>query len=231
MSRRTKPVFAMTASDRQKYDQRWNDIWEKGLEPGQRFDMSGTSPALLSLLASGKLQVQGKRVLIPGCGRGYDVIDFAKQGAATAVGMELVPKATVAAQTHLDASDLDIKQRERAQIVTGDFFDVTQEHAYDIGYDYTFFCAMDPTVRKQWAETWAKWLQPGGQLVTLMFPVEPEGREGPPWPVPLELYQELLPPQGFKQTYLQQVPPEQCHKGREGRTWIGCWTKSNDSSQ
>ena len=55
---------------------------------------------------------------------------------------------------------------------------------------------MDPAVRQQWAATWARWLQPGGQLVTLMFPVEPEGREGPPWPVPLELYQNLLPPQG-----------------------------------
>ena len=78
---------------------------------------------------------------------------------------------------------------------------------------------MDPAVRKQWAQTWARWLQPGGQLVTLMFPVEPEGREGPPWPVPLELYQELLPPQGTHKRFADvcMFPVEL--EGREGPLW------------
>ena len=60
---------------------------------------------------------------------------------------------------------------------------------------------MHPATREQWAETWGRWLKPGGELVTLMFPVEPEGREGPPWPVPLQLYDQLLPPQGSDTPY------------------------------
>ena len=51
-------------------------------------------------------------------------------------------------------------------------------------------------MRQKWAETWFKWLTPGGELVTLMFPVEPEGREGPPWPVPTQLYDNTLKPAG-----------------------------------
>ncbi|KAL0054204.1 hypothetical protein WJX82_005368 [Trebouxia sp. C0006] len=199
------------------YDKRWNNIWEAGLEPGQAFDASATSPALLALIEQGKLEVRGKKVLVPGCGRGYDVIDFAKQGALSVKGMELVPEASAAAQAYVNQSELDHIQRERTEVVTGDFFEITARHAYDIGYDYTFFCAMEPAMRKKWAQAWSSWLQPGGELITLMFPVESEGREGPPWPVPVELYDNTLKPEGFNRTYLEQVPPEQCHKGREGQ--------------
>lgn len=51
-------------------------------------------------------------------------------------------------------------------------------------------------MRQKWAEAWAQWLTPGGELVTLMFPVEAEGRQGPPWPVPLQLYEDTLRPAG-----------------------------------
>ena len=51
-------------------------------------------------------------------------------------------------------------------------------------------------MRTRWAEAWARWLKPGGELVTLMFPVEEEGRQGPPWPVPVQLYKSVLTPQG-----------------------------------
>lgn len=51
-------------------------------------------------------------------------------------------------------------------------------------------------MRTRWAEAWADWLKPGGELVTLMFPVEEEGRQGPPWPVPQQLYEALLMAQG-----------------------------------
>lgn len=38
-------------------------------------------------------------------------------------------------------------------------------------------------------------------------------------------YMSMLLCPGFVRTYLEQVPEEQCHRGREGRTWIGRWTK------
>ena len=57
---------------------------------------------------------------------------------------------------------------------------------------------MDPSMRQKWAEAWSQWLAPGGELITLMFPVEPEGREGPPWPVPLQLYDDTLTSAGGK---------------------------------
>ena len=44
-----------------------------------------SSPALVSLLDSGAVEVAGTRVLVPGCGRGYDLVEFSRRGAAEAV--------------------------------------------------------------------------------------------------------------------------------------------------
>ncbi|KAL3148501.1 hypothetical protein ABBQ38_013943 [Trebouxia sp. C0009 RCD-2024] len=125
------------AHEKRDYDQRWNKIWEDGLNAGEQFDASSSSPALLALIKEGKLQVRGKKVFVPGCGRGYDVVEFAKQGAVAVVGLELVPEAASSAQEHLYSSDLDKTQRERSKVVTGDFFDASAPNSYDIGYDYT----------------------------------------------------------------------------------------------
>ena len=46
----------------------------------QAFDMCGSAPVLQGLLKSGELNVKGKRVVVPGCGRGYDLVSFATAG-------------------------------------------------------------------------------------------------------------------------------------------------------
>lgn len=59
----------------------------------QRFDACQSSPALLDLLKRGTVAVEGKRVFVPGCGRGYDPVTFIKAGAKEAIGLELAPSA------------------------------------------------------------------------------------------------------------------------------------------
>ena len=61
-----------------------------------------------------------------------------------------------------------------------------------------FLCAMQPTMRQNWAAAWARHIRAGGQLVTLMFPVDPKRPrdEGPPFPLTPELYTELLTSHG-----------------------------------
>lgn len=60
-------------------------------------------------------------------------------------------------------------------------------------------------MRAGWAPAWARLLKPGGELITLMFPLPPApgtaadtggGEEGPPWPLTPQLYRELLLPNG-----------------------------------
>ena len=62
-----------------------------------------------------------------------------------------------------------------------------------------FLCALQPHDRKKWAQRYTQLIKPGGQLATLIFPVDAskDRNEGPPFPVTPELYADLLEPLGM----------------------------------
>lgn len=107
------------------------------------------------------------------------------------------------------------------------FFDIKPEsieEKFDFVYDYTFLCALDPSIRVDWAKQMSEIIKPNGLLVTLIYPIlEKEG--GPPFKVSLELIKSLLEPVGFEQLELAMLPPELCHPGREQTSGIGRWKK------
>lgn len=62
---------------------RWESMWAQGLEPGQFFDAKRSSPSLIKVLdARGTCATTPVRpkALVPGCGRGYDVVEMARRG-------------------------------------------------------------------------------------------------------------------------------------------------------
>ncbi len=64
-------------------------------------------------------------------------------------------------------------------------------------YDYTFFVALPLARRAEWGSQMQKLVKRGGVLVTLMYPfIAPDkveqGYVGPPWPVTLDAYAEVL---------------------------------------
>lgn len=78
----------------------------------------------------------------------------------------------------------------------------TDQPWVEVGYDYTFLCALHPTMRGDWARTWGKLIKPGGCLVTLEFPIRPDDKTGPPWPVSHQIYTDLLGPLGASPSHL-----------------------------
>ena len=120
-----------------------------------------------------------------------------------------------------------------AHFESGNFFDVTD--TFDFVYDYTFLCALSPSIRQDWAIQMGKVVKEGGILMTLIFPITPArpADEGPPFPVTLELLEELLLPQGFEKLQLEMLPSDLCHPGRDGApgsrihaaSGIGRWRK------
>ena len=135
--------------------EKWEGLWGAGLAPGDRFDARGPSPALLARLGGahgGALGgVEGRRVLVPGCGRGYDLAAFMRAGAAEAVGLEISPTARDAAHEYLQGA-LEGALRGKARMELQDFFSEPVFGPeglgqFDIVYDYTFFCAIDPQLR------------------------------------------------------------------------------------
>lgn len=98
-------------------------------------------------------------VCIP-CRRGYDVFAFAAAGTALAAGLDICPIA-------IDAAKAEQQQRlagnatasAAVHLTAGDFFRHAQDPGfkgpYDIGYDYTFLCALHPGKRGMLLSSWA----------------------------------------------------------------------------
>lgn len=106
----------------------------------------------------------------------------------------------------------------------------TEDVKYDFIYDYTFLCALDPTMRMSWALKMSELVKPGGELLTLIFPISEEREGGPPFRVSLEVVKDLLEPAGFESFQLELLPSELCHPGRDGisgpyASGIGRWTR------
>mmetsp|Transcript_20314 Transcript_20314/g.29163 ORF Transcript_20314/g.29163 Transcript_20314/m.29163 type:complete len:229 (+) Transcript_20314:73-759(+) len=200
---------------------RWEEMWQEGISPGDKFDIYEPLPALKQMVKEGT--VPTGRALVPGCGRGYDVLLLATSDRV-AIGVDLSNTAIQAAKEYYQSVPDDKKPpHESVVFKQASFFDLPEDppNQFQFIYDYTFFCALDPSVRGDWAKKMAALVAPGGELCTIMYPIgDKEG--GPPFKVTMEDYASLLEPLGFQHFQLEMLPPELSHEGRDGTT-INAW--------
>ncbi|KAL6909542.1 hypothetical protein ACP4OV_001823 [Aristida adscensionis] len=110
--------------------------------------------------------------------------------------------------------------------VAADFFSWEPQGKFDLIFDYTFFCALHPSMRSAWAKRMADLLKPDGELITLMYLVE--GQEaGPPFNTTVLDYEEVLNPLGFQITCIQdnQVAVEP----RKGMEKLARWKRTAET--
>ena len=190
----------------------WEKLWADGLPKGTRFDVAGVSRPLAAELqrriAAGEQCRAGMSALVPGSGRAYDALALAEHGFERVVAVDLSPSACKAATEEIGASTSSA--RGRVDVRCSDFFDLTGQ--YDLIWDNTFLCALEPEVRERWASQMKALLAPGGELTTCVFPIgEREG--GPPFAMSVPLVRALLEPVGFEATLIQdKLPMEQQHR-------------------
>jgi hypothetical protein len=222
-----------------EYHSQWEKMWEAGISKGEKFDVHSPSPALVKFLDDyDHAQIKTKKALVPGCGRGYDVQLFASRGIDT-IGLDLAPSGVEAAKSDFELflSSLPAgAEVANARFEVADFF-LYNGGKFDIIYDYTFLCALAPEMRVDWAKKMKSLLETGGQLITIIFPIHAEEKKGgPPWSMSMDLLKSLLVPIGFKATQLEILPPELCHKGRDGSTKetpssaVGIWVMDDNTS-
>lgn len=206
-------------------------IWGNGLQPGQLFDAENPSPLLLKYINEGK--IPNGRALVPGFGRGYDMTALAS-AERSVVGFEIAPTAVQAAQDRLSSLSRDeCAYPGNVDFRLQSFFDYNAEsleNKFDFVYDYTFLCALDPSIRNDWANKMSEIVKPGGILLTLIFPIV-EKVGGPPFAVSLQLLKDLLVPVGFECLELDMLSPELCHPRRDGSpgslgaSGVGLWKR------
>ncbi|OMO89153.1 TPMT family [Corchorus olitorius] len=117
-------------------------------------------------LVSGGASLPMGRVLVPGCGTGYDVVAMACPGRHV-VGLDISEEAIKKAKQMSSSSP----NGDYFTFLTADFFTWHPTDLFDLIFDYTFFCAVEPHLRSAWAQQIQKFLKPDGELITLMFPV------------------------------------------------------------
>lgn len=197
-------------------DNKWTQAWDAGRTP---WDTGRAVPALVELVAGGTLP-EG-RALVPGAGSGYDVLALAGE-AREVIGLDLAEGAKRRFDGLRDAAGVSPR---RAKMVVANFFEYQPDRPFDMIWDHTFLCALEPEMRADWARRIDELLASGGELVTLIFPgVDKDPTDGPPYPMSPELLKSLLEPR-FEAYFLQETP--NTHPNFvDARAWVACWRRA-----
>jgi hypothetical protein len=110
-----------------------------------------------------------------------------------------------------------------------------EEYSFDFIFDYTFFCAIPPTLRSDWGQKISSRLlsRPHGQLLTFMFPYSTKSKPnspGPPFPVSLQDYRQALLPELQIQTPYPYASLDTV-AARQGQEVMGWWSFPPSSSK
>lgn len=149
-------------------NQFWSDLYAKKETP---WDQAGPHPALKSILPQLKLAKQ--KVLVPGCGRGHDAAMLAEQG-------HIVTALDFSAEAITEAKKL-YGHVANLTFVQADVFDFCKKNAgtFDLVFEHTLYCAMDPKLRNDLVRAWTTVLQARGQVLAVFFAMPK--RLGPPF--------------------------------------------------
>ncbi|KAK7046729.1 S-adenosyl-L-methionine-dependent methyltransferase [Favolaschia claudopus] len=186
----------------------WDEAWKQNLTP---WDFGRIQPPLKEVTQSGELALPTHgRAFIPGCGSGHDAIYIASELGLDCLAIDV---STIAVQN----ASKNLSDSVKARFEIQDFFSfsVPDDQKFDLIYDYTFFVAIPPPRRAEWGKQMNNLIKPGGYLITLVFPLDPESDVGPPWFVRPEHY--LAPLGDGWEKIVDRVPKcsSETHVGRE----------------
>ena len=188
----------------------WKELYRIG-DTG--WDQGDASPGLVDFLKEKNYKTG--RVLVPGCGRGHDARALAKAGFDV-IGIDLVETAV------MEASQLAISEGyANIRFEQSDFFNMPThlQGPYDLIFEHTFFCAIDPAMRNLYVETASGLLKKEGDLLGVFYNIQPES--GPPFGTTREELMERFSP---RFTLLFECMPRSFSE-REGEELLMLWRK------
>ena len=144
----------------------WNNQYEANTTG---WDLGEVSPPLKAYID--QLTSKNLRILIPGCGNTYEAEYLLQQGFTDVTVIDIAP--TLVAQLKEK-----YKGNSNIKIILGDFF--KHQGEYDLILEQTFFCALNPPLRKDYVAQMNELLADNGKLVGVLFDREFE-QQGPPF--------------------------------------------------
>jgi thiopurine S-methyltransferase len=134
----------------------WN---ERYLTNNFGWDLGEISPPLKNYF--NQITDKNLSILIPGAGNAYEAEYLVTQGFKNIYVCDFAPEP-------LKALKARCKQINEDHLLFGDFFEI-KNISFDIIIEQTFFCALNPNLRKKYFEKMHELLKPKGQLVGLLF--------------------------------------------------------------
>jgi len=175
--------------------------WDKG-EP---------APGLVDWLKKHTLDPDA-RILVPGCGRGHDASAWAKAGFDT-TGMDL-------AEIALSDAREKYESLPNLAFFPGNFLDEKPQEPYDLIFEHTLYCAIDPARREDYAKSLPNWLKPGGYFLAIHF-IFPLDEEGPPFGASKD---EII--NRFQRNFTLRDDWKPRHfEGRKNEEWMFLWQR------
>jgi SAM-dependent methyltransferase len=144
----------------------WEDKW---VTQSTGWDIGYPSPAIVSFMES--YPNKSAKILIPGCGNAYEAEWLLNNGFTDITLIDISP-------TLVDKLRDKYDENKHITIVCDDFFHLTQK--FDLIIEQTFFCALNPLLRKEYVDKMHEILNEKGLLIGLLFSKEFE-KEGPPY--------------------------------------------------
>lgn len=208
---------------------------ERFLEGNTPWEVGAPSKVLfegLALLFQGRRSLTGLTALSPGCGTGVDALALANAGAVV-IAVDWSFYACARVRERLSAGELGVEAGE-VRLRHGDFFSLPAEPV-DLVCEHTFFCAIDPQMRRDYVSVVHRWLKPGGHLVGNFFVLSHDAakqlpglslakdRVGPPFATTVDELKNLL----LRDFELVELRP--ANSGEQGRLpgmeWVGVFRK------
>jgi SAM-dependent methyltransferase len=158
----------------------WNARYAEGRD--SFWDLGRAPPILDRLIAT---QTTRRRVLVPGAGHGHDAVAWARAGHGV-VSFDFAPLAVESLRRRAREQGVEVDVRE---------VDVLAPPAelrgqFDLVWEQTCLCALDPEQRRPYLQAMAQLLGPGGRMVALLWNHGNEG--GPPWDMNPVLVESLV---------------------------------------
>lgn len=144
------------------------------------WDLGQVSPPIKSFID--QLEDKKMRILIPGCGNCYEAEYLLSKGFTDITLIDF-------AEIPVNRLREEYGDNANIRILHTDFFD--HEGLYDLIFEQTFFCALHPSQRGDYAKKMHDLLAPLGKLAGVLFNVEFD-KDGPPFGGTEEEYRKLF---------------------------------------
>lgn len=161
-----------------KFDKAYWDLRYKENKTG--WNIGYASPPIKEYIK--QLKDKSISILIPGAGNSFEAELFWNKGFTNTYVLDI-------AKQPLENLKNRVKDFPDEHLLHQDFFELNR--TFDLIIEQTFFCALNPDLRKPYVEKMSQLLKPKGKLVGLLFDF-PLTESGPPFGGGIDEYKSLF---------------------------------------